>query len=123
MVRTRRGARLTVILGADVWHHRPVSHEIVRRAHAAGLAGATVLHGVAGFGRAGVLRTARLLSPADAPPRLVVIVDTEERIHAFVDELAGLYTGGVTTIEPVDIVEPDPAPSSGRHDGAGRPRG
>lgn len=46
-----RALRLTVFIGdTDTWHHKPLHHEIVRRAHAAGLAGASVFHGVEGYG-------------------------------------------------------------------------
>ena len=108
MPRVRPGARLTVIVGTELWHHRPVSHEIVRRARAAGLAGATVLRGIEGFGSSGVVHTARILSLADDLPQIVIIVDTEDRVRDFLGQLDGLYTGGLTTIEPVEIVEPDP---------------
>lgn len=70
MARVRPGARLTVIVGTELWHHRPVSHEIVRRARAARLAGATVLRGVEGFGSSGVVHTAGILALADNCRRL-----------------------------------------------------
>ena len=43
--------RLTIFIGdTDLWHHRPLYHEIVRRAHEAGLAGASVIRGIEGYG-------------------------------------------------------------------------
>nr|WP_084011434.1 DUF190 domain-containing protein [Pseudofrankia sp. DC12] len=59
--------RLTVFVGesdqeSDQWHHRSLASEIVRRARAAGLAGATVFRGVEGFGASSVVHTTRLLS-------------------------------------------------------------
>jgi uncharacterized protein len=55
--------RLTRLVGeTDRWHHRPLYTEIVYRAHAAGLAGATVLRGIEGYGASRHLHTSRILS-------------------------------------------------------------
>ncbi len=52
--------RLTILIGEDdVWHHKPLYHEIVHRAHAAGLAGATVLRGIEGYGASRSARSCR----------------------------------------------------------------
>jgi PII-like signaling protein len=95
MSRSTVGAlRLTVLVGeSDTWHHRPLYSEIVRRAHAAGLAGASAFRGIEGFGMSSVVHTSRLLSMSEDLPVSVVIVDTEERVRAFLpqlDELAGV---------------------------------
>jgi uncharacterized protein len=111
---TERALRLTVFVDdSDNWHHRPVYTEIVHRAHAAGLSGASVFHGVEGFGSGSVVHTVRLLSLSDDLPVAVVIVDTEERVRAFVPELAELVgTDGLVTLEPVEVVR-FPAPAGG----------
>ena len=55
--------RVTIFLGeSDTWHHRPLYTEIVHRAHAAGLAGASVFRGIEGFGASSLIHTSRLLS-------------------------------------------------------------
>ncbi|MEU5191160.1 DUF190 domain-containing protein [Streptomyces klenkii] len=101
---SRAALRLTVFLGAsDRWRHRPLSTEIVHRAHAAGLAGATVFHGVEGYGASSVVHTARLLSLSEDLPVTVVIVDAEERVRAFLPVLAEVVTGQLVTLEPVEI--------------------
>jgi PII-like signaling protein len=104
---TGRALRLTVLVGEnDTWHHRPLSTEIVHRAHAAGLAGASVFRGIEGFGASSVVHTSRLLSLSENLPVAVVIVDTEDRVRAFLPELDGLVTEGLVTLDPCEIVRP-----------------
>ena len=72
--------RLTIFIGdSDRWHHRPLSSEIVHRAHVAGLAGASVFRGVEGFGASSVVHTSRLLSMSDDMPMAVIIVDARRQ--------------------------------------------
>jgi PII-like signaling protein len=61
--------RLTIFVGEDNhWHHKPRYTEIVHRAHAAGLAGASVLRGIEGYGASSRIHTSRILSlSADLP--------------------------------------------------------
>ena len=75
---TGRALRLTVFVGErDTWHHKPLYSEIVHRAHAAGLAGASVFRGIEGFGASSLFHTSRLLSLSEDLPIAVVLVDTE----------------------------------------------
>ncbi|MFE3830514.1 DUF190 domain-containing protein [Streptomyces sp. NPDC059092] len=102
---TGTALRLTVFLGeSDLWHHRPVYTEIVHRAHRAGLAGASVFHGVEGFGASSMIHTQRLLSLSEDLPVAVVIVDTEERIRAFLPQLDELVGGGLVTLDHCEVV-------------------
>jgi uncharacterized protein len=97
--------RLTVFVGEDdQWHHRPLYHEIVHRAHAAGLAGASVLRGIEGYGASSRIHTTRLLSLSEDLPIAVVIVDTEQRVRAFLPELDELVTEGLVIIDPVEVI-------------------
>lgn len=97
--------RLTVYVGeSDQWHHRPVSTEIVHRAHAAGLAGASVFRGLEGFGHSSRIHTTRVLALTEDLPVAIVIVDSETRIRAFLPSLDELVHGGLVTIEPVEVV-------------------
>ncbi|MET9750250.1 DUF190 domain-containing protein [Streptomyces ardesiacus] len=106
MTRLTGGAlRLTVIVGEnDTWHHRPLYAEIVHRAHAAGLAGASVFRGVEGFGASSLIHTSRLLSLSEDLPVAVVVVDTEERVRGFLPLLDELVTGGLVTLDPCEVV-------------------
>lgn len=97
--------RLTVIVGdTDHYRHKPVYSEIVHRAHAAGLAGASVFRGIEGFGASRHVHTTRILSLSEDLPVAVVIVDVAERIQSFLPELEELVSEGLITIDDVDVV-------------------
>lgn len=116
---TGRALRLTVFVGeSDTWRLRPLATEIVHRAHAAGLAGASVFHGVEGFGASSVVHTSRLLSMSQDLPVAVVIVDEEERVRAFLPQLDELVSDGLVMLDEVEVVR-----RAGRRPGAGRGRG
>ncbi|MFE3632706.1 DUF190 domain-containing protein [Streptomyces cellostaticus] len=102
---TGRALRLTVYIGEDdTWHHKPLYSEIVHRAHAAGLAGASVFRGVEGFGASSRIHTSRLLSLSEDLPVAIVVVDTEERIRAFLPHLDELVDEGLVTLEECEVV-------------------
>jgi len=96
--------RVSVYIGEDDrHHHRPLSTEIVVRAKEAGLAGATVTRGVEGFGRESIVHTARLVSLSSDLPVIVQIIDTEDKVRAFLGELDEIIGGGLVTVEPVEV--------------------
>ncbi|WLW57488.1 DUF190 domain-containing protein [Streptomyces sp. YU58] len=102
---TGRALRLTVFVGEhDTWHRRPLYSEIVHRAHAAGLAGASAFRGVEGFGASSLIHTSRLLSLSEDLPVAVVIVDDEERVRAFLPQLDELVTEGLVTLDDCEVV-------------------
>jgi PII-like signaling protein len=102
---TGRALRLTVLVGEnDTWHHKPLYSEIVHRAHAAGLAGASVFRGVEGFGASSLIHTSRLLSLSEDLPVAVVIVDTEPRVRAFLPQLDELVTEGLVTLDDCEVI-------------------
>ncbi|MBD0709815.1 MULTISPECIES: DUF190 domain-containing protein [unclassified Streptomyces] len=121
MTRLTGGAlRLTVLVGEnDTCHHRPLATEIVHRAHAAGLAGASVFRGVEGFGASSRIHTTRLLSLSEDLPVAIVIVDTEERIRAFLPVLDELVTEGLVLLDACEVVRYAGRPADG---GATAPR-
>ncbi len=98
--------RLTIIIGEnDQWHHRPLYTEIVHRAHAAGLGGATVLRGIEGFGKSSRIHTDRILSLTDELPVVVLIVSSEPKVRAFLPTVEELVAEGLVMLDPVDVVK------------------
>jgi PII-like signaling protein len=96
---------MTVLIGeSDRVGRTPTYVEIVTRAHAAGMAGASVFRGIEGYGRTNHVHTTRILSLSDDLPVTVVIVDTEEKVRAFVEQIEPLVTGGLVMLEPVEVV-------------------
>lgn len=88
----------------DRWHHRPLYTEIVHRAHAAGLAGATVLRGIEGYGASRHLHTSRILSLSEDLPVAVVIIDDPERVAAFLPQLDELIGEGLVVVDDVEVI-------------------
>ncbi|MGH3760482.1 DUF190 domain-containing protein [Actinophytocola sp.] len=108
--------RLTVFVGEfDRWHHKPLYSEIVHRAHAAGLAGATVLRGLEGYGASNHIHTTRILSLSEDLPIVIVIVDEEEKIRSFVPVLDELITEGMVILDPVEVIRYVGRTRAGRH--------
>ncbi|MGW6906624.1 DUF190 domain-containing protein [Streptomyces sp. NPDC054940] len=102
---TGRALRVTVYVGeSDTWQHRPLYSEIVHRAHAAGLAGASVFRGIEGFGASSVIHTSRLLSLSEDLPVAIVIVDAEERVRAFLPQLDALVGEGLVTLDDCEVI-------------------
>lgn len=99
-----RARRLTIFIGdTDQHHHRPLYSEIVHRAHDHGLAGASVFHGIEGYGASSRIHTSRILSLSDDLPIAIVIVDTEDRIDGFLPQLDGLIDEGLVIIDDVEV--------------------
>jgi len=97
--------RLTIFVGeSDQFHHHPLYTEIVQRAHSAGLAGATVLRGIEGFGASSHIHTTRFLSLSQDLPVAIIVVDERERIDAFLPQLDELVTEGLVIMDDVEVI-------------------
>ncbi|MDX3755195.1 DUF190 domain-containing protein [Streptomyces mirabilis] len=102
---TGSALRVTIFIGEnDVWHHKPLYTEIVHRAHAAGLAGASVFRGIEGFGASSLIHTSRLLSLSEDLPVAIVIVDTEDRVRAFLPQLDELVGEGLVILDDCEVI-------------------
>jgi PII-like signaling protein len=84
--------------------YRPLYEDIVLKARAAGLAGATVLRGPMGYGLHAKIHTAKILELSAKLPLVIEIVDTEERVRAFVAELDSIKDLGLVTLEKVEVL-------------------
>ncbi len=99
------GYLLRVFIGeSDKSGHRPLYEEIVLKAREAGLAGATVLRGVMGFGKNSILHTAKILRLSEDLPMIIEIVDSLEKVEAFVPTLDEMIKDGLVTIEKVRVI-------------------
>ena len=76
----------------------------MHRAHEAGLAGASVFRGIEGFGASYRIHTSRLLSLSEDLPVVIVIVDTEERVRAFLPQLDELVTEGLVILDDCEVI-------------------
>jgi len=100
------GALLRIFLGeTDRWHGKPAYEAIVLAAREAHLAGATVFHGVMGFGAKSRLHTAKILRLSEDLPVLIEIVDSMEKIEAFIPQIDQIVSDGLITIEPVRVIK------------------
>jgi PII-like signaling protein len=99
------GKLLRIFVGeSDRWHGKPLYEAIVQLARQQGMAGATVLRGLEGFGADSHLHTARILRLSEDLPIVIEMVDTEERIDAILPLLDPMISEGMITVERVHIV-------------------
>jgi PII-like signaling protein len=104
-VTCRPAYRLSIYLGnADTHRHRALSGEILRRAHGAGLAGATTLQGIVGFGHTGTMHATPRWGLIDRTPITVHIVDSPQNIARFLPELDDLADQCVVVCDRVDLL-------------------
>src|SRR5438309_12071956 len=97
---------LRIFIGeSDRWQHHPLYEAIVLKAREMHLAGATVLRGPMGFGKSSRLHTAKVLRLSFDLPLVIEIVDSEEKINAFLPLLNEMATGGLVTMEKVKVIE------------------
>lgn len=89
---------------SDRYHGKPLYESIVAAAREHGMAGATVLKGILGFGAHSRIHTAKLLRLSEDLPIVIEIVDTAERIESFLPELDGMVTEGMVIIEKVRVL-------------------
>jgi len=104
MILPREGKLLRIFLGENDRHDSfPLYEWIVRKAREHGLAGATVLRGVEGFGAHSRLHTAKILRLSSDLPIVVEIIDTQEKIEAFLPIIDEAIHDGLATIEKVEV--------------------
>jgi PII-like signaling protein len=96
---------LRIFIGeSDRVHGRPLSEVVVEEARRRGMSGATVLRGFLGFGAHSRIHTSKVLRLSEDLPLVIEIVDTEEKIEAFLPQLDAWISEGLVTIEKVRVI-------------------
>ena len=96
---------LRIFIGeSDRWHHQPLYEAIVMKAREMHMAGATVLRGPMGFGPSSRVHTAKILRLSMDLPFVIEIVDSEEKVNAFLPTLEEMIDGGLVTLERVKVI-------------------
>ncbi len=102
---TESAELLRVFIGAEHKHHRkPLYEAIVAAAREHGLAGATVLRGALGYGANSGIRTAKILRLSEDLPVVVEIVDSPEKVEAFLPIVDAMMDSGMITVEQVRVI-------------------
>ena len=100
----KEGRLLRIFIGEGDRHDgRPLYEWLVHQAREHGLAGATVLRGIEGFGAHSRLHTVKILRLSEDLPIVVEIVDTRDKIEAFLEVIDGAIDEGLATLENVDV--------------------
>lgn len=104
MTLPEQGSLLRIFIGESDRHGgMPLYEWIVREARREGLAGATVLRGMEGFGANSTVHTAKILRLSSDLPVVVEIVDSMERVDAFLPLIDEAISEGLATVEKVEI--------------------
>src|ERR1700733_11978158 len=104
MTLPEEGCLLRVFIGESDKHEgTPLYEWIVRRAKKEGIAGATVLRGIEGYGGHSQIHTAKILQLSTQLPVIIELIDTLEKIEAFMPILDDVLEGGLITQEKVKI--------------------
>lgn len=99
------GALLRIFIGESDRHgHQPLYEAIVLKARESGLAGATVLRGVMGYGKHSILHTAKILRLSEDLPMVIEIVDSADKINSFLPVLDTMIKDGLVTLEHVKVL-------------------
>jgi len=96
--------KVTIFVGeSDRWHHQPLHTAIVEMLRREGCAGATVVKGVEGFGKASRIHTASILRLSEDLPMVITLVDTVERVEAVLPGIDEMVGGGLVLVEDVHV--------------------
>jgi PII-like signaling protein len=101
----REATLLRLFVGeSDKWEGRPLYEVFVERARKHGLAGATVLRGVLGYGANSRIHTSKILRLSEDLPMIVEIVDEQEKIESFLAQVDELLREGLVTLERAEVI-------------------
>jgi PII-like signaling protein len=110
-----QGLLVRIYIGeSDRWNGRPLYQQIVELLRKRGIAGATVLRGIEGFGAKAHLHTTRILRLSEDLPVLIEVVEQEERLRAILPELDAMVADGLITLERVEVIAYRAGPAQGK---------
>jgi len=99
------GKLLRIFIGeSDKWHGKPLYQAIVEHLRAEGIAGATALRAIEGYGARSHLHTSRILRLSEDLPLVIEVVDTEENIQRVLPVLDDMVADGLVTLERVEVI-------------------
>ena len=100
-----RGLLLRIFIGeSDRWHGKSLHHALVEEAKRQGLAGATVVQGIMGYGAHSRIHTARLVDISPDLPMVVELIDDEAKLRAFLPTVHEMVREGLVTLERVEVL-------------------
>ena len=100
------GELLRIFIGeSDRWHGKPLYEAIILRARELGVAGATMLRGMMGYGAASRIHTAKILRLSEDLPIVVEIVDSKEKIESLLPMIDEMVQEGLVTLENVRVIK------------------
>lgn len=98
--------RLVIYIGeSDRWRGRPLYAAILEVLKAEGMAGATVIRGVAGFGAHSHIHTAAILRLSEDLPLVIHVIDTPEKIAKAIEQVSPMVREGLITVEDVQVIK------------------
>lgn len=105
-----------IFLGeSDTWHHTPLPRALLERLRTEGFAGATIVHGVAGFGATSVIHTASLIELSTDLPVVIEVVDDQAHVDRLLPILDEMISGGaLVTVEQVRVLRYAAGPKRAR---------
>jgi hypothetical protein len=103
---SENGQLLRIFIGeSDKWEGRPLYEAIILKARERGIAGATMLRGLMGYGAASRIHTAKILRLSEDLPIVVEIVDSKEKIESFLPVIDEMVQEGLVTLENIRVIQ------------------
>jgi PII-like signaling protein len=103
---SEEGQLLRIFIGeSDRWDGKPLYEAIILKAREMGLAGATMLRGLMGFGAASRIHTARILRLSQDMPIVIEIVDSADKIDSLLPIVDEMVQEGMVTVEKVRVIQ------------------
>ncbi|MDI3546471.1 MAG: uncharacterized protein PWR10_123 [Halanaerobiales bacterium] len=100
-----KGKILKIYIGeTDKWKHESLYHALIKKFKKAGLAGATVIRGIEGFGLNSRIKSAHILQLSEDLPLIIEVVDRAEKIEAILPEVKEMVKEGLITVEDIEVI-------------------